>query len=495
MTFWRRETREAELDEEVRTHLNMAAQTLTERGVAQKEAERAAKREFGNVELTKEVTRDAWGGRWLAKLNQRRAVRLADVVEEPRLHRDRRPHTGAGHWLQQRCFFVDRRLVAAEPRRSGPPGVGPNHLRSAWNRRTTLQPDVRPPSRAAEGVHRHFCLDKRPDGSEQQGRRSPHHGGLRNWLGLSHFEAQAAPRPPANLAGRRTERTLEWSCCRDQRGLLARAFRGRPRCSRAAHHGGRRHCDHRWRNARLVQWYYCRLFASGGAALHLRCSTSRKVFLPLSIRLHLVFCNGAPRTRRHFCPSPSGPCRDCGRRPEGIAHRGLSENRLFTQRNAVVDSGSYRQFPFGEGLRPGTLDVADARGAADDHLLRQFGQFATFAHAEPSTRTRCEERAWGWAAATGSPASCGEYAAFRFRRSGRHAVVTMDERAARPLCGTVRFSGVPRLASQSHNSCSSHRPCSAHGNSYWSFAGSQPDALRTGGDAALRSAASCWPQK
>jgi len=68
MTFWRRETREGELDEEVRTHLNMATQALTERGVAQKEAERAAKREFGNVELTKEVTRDAWGGRWLRDL-------------------------------------------------------------------------------------------------------------------------------------------------------------------------------------------------------------------------------------------------------------------------------------------------------------------------------------------------------------------------------------------------------------------------------------------
>src|SRR5437764_1064225 len=134
----------------IRNQLNMATQALKERGVAQKEAERAAKREFGNVELTKEVTRDAWGGRWLAKLNQRRAVRLADVVEESRLHRDRRPHTGAGHWLQHRCFFVDRRLVAAEPRRSGSTGVGPNHLRSTWNPRATLQPDVRPPSRAAE---------------------------------------------------------------------------------------------------------------------------------------------------------------------------------------------------------------------------------------------------------------------------------------------------------------------------------------------------------
>ena len=41
MTFWRRKARETELDQEVRTHLNMATQALTERGVAQKEAERA----------------------------------------------------------------------------------------------------------------------------------------------------------------------------------------------------------------------------------------------------------------------------------------------------------------------------------------------------------------------------------------------------------------------------------------------------------------------
>src|SRR5437868_13811849 len=83
MTFWRRETREAELDEEVRTHLNMAAQTLTERGVAQKEAERAAKRDFGNVELTKEVTRDAWGGRWLQDLISDARYGLRMVSKNP----------------------------------------------------------------------------------------------------------------------------------------------------------------------------------------------------------------------------------------------------------------------------------------------------------------------------------------------------------------------------------------------------------------------------
>ena len=66
--FWRRKAREAELDEEVRAHLDMAAQTAIERGAAQKEAERAARREFGNMGLMKEVTRDGWGWRWLEDL-------------------------------------------------------------------------------------------------------------------------------------------------------------------------------------------------------------------------------------------------------------------------------------------------------------------------------------------------------------------------------------------------------------------------------------------
>jgi hypothetical protein len=42
--FRRRETREAELGEEVHTHLDMAAQARVERGANEKEAERAARR-------------------------------------------------------------------------------------------------------------------------------------------------------------------------------------------------------------------------------------------------------------------------------------------------------------------------------------------------------------------------------------------------------------------------------------------------------------------
>jgi len=65
MSFWRRKRREAELDKELRSHLEMAARERAEQGEDVKDAARAARREFGNVGLVKEVTRDVWGWIWL----------------------------------------------------------------------------------------------------------------------------------------------------------------------------------------------------------------------------------------------------------------------------------------------------------------------------------------------------------------------------------------------------------------------------------------------
>lgn len=62
-TWWRRK-QEVELEEEVRSHLEMAARERVERGEEKKAAEHAVRREFGNVGLVKETTRDAWGWRW-----------------------------------------------------------------------------------------------------------------------------------------------------------------------------------------------------------------------------------------------------------------------------------------------------------------------------------------------------------------------------------------------------------------------------------------------
>ena len=62
--------REKELEEEMRSHLEMAARERVERGVAEGEAASAVRREFGNLELVKETTRDAWGRGFLDRLMQ-----------------------------------------------------------------------------------------------------------------------------------------------------------------------------------------------------------------------------------------------------------------------------------------------------------------------------------------------------------------------------------------------------------------------------------------
>ena len=66
--FWRREQREAELDEELQSHLRMAADERVRGGENQKQAEHSARSEFGNAGLVREVTREMWGSRWISDL-------------------------------------------------------------------------------------------------------------------------------------------------------------------------------------------------------------------------------------------------------------------------------------------------------------------------------------------------------------------------------------------------------------------------------------------
>jgi putative ABC transport system permease protein len=67
--LWRRRQDE-DLDEEIRNHLQMAMRDHVDRGQPAEEAHRSALREFGNVALVKEVTRDMWGWTWLERLAQ-----------------------------------------------------------------------------------------------------------------------------------------------------------------------------------------------------------------------------------------------------------------------------------------------------------------------------------------------------------------------------------------------------------------------------------------
>src|SRR5260370_26313135 len=68
--IWRRKRRNEELSEEIQAHLKLAEREAIETGKTQREAQFAARREFGNVGLAEEVTRDMWGSRWLVDLSQ-----------------------------------------------------------------------------------------------------------------------------------------------------------------------------------------------------------------------------------------------------------------------------------------------------------------------------------------------------------------------------------------------------------------------------------------
>ncbi len=65
---WRRRRREAELDEEIQSHLALAARDLEARGESPTKAAYAARRDFGNRTLVSEATRQMWGGLWLDDL-------------------------------------------------------------------------------------------------------------------------------------------------------------------------------------------------------------------------------------------------------------------------------------------------------------------------------------------------------------------------------------------------------------------------------------------
>ena len=67
--------RKRELQEEIDAHLQMAIADRVARGETEDAARQAAAREFGNVPLVQDVTRDMWGQGWLEQLG--RDVRFA----------------------------------------------------------------------------------------------------------------------------------------------------------------------------------------------------------------------------------------------------------------------------------------------------------------------------------------------------------------------------------------------------------------------------------
>ena len=60
-SLWRWQRQESELDEEIRVHLAMEMEERIAAGMSPEDARAAARRDFGNVPLIRELTRESWG--------------------------------------------------------------------------------------------------------------------------------------------------------------------------------------------------------------------------------------------------------------------------------------------------------------------------------------------------------------------------------------------------------------------------------------------------
>ena len=68
--LFRRGRFERDLEEEMQFHFELQAEENRENGMATEDADYAARRQFGNSELLKETSREAWGWSWLEGLGR-----------------------------------------------------------------------------------------------------------------------------------------------------------------------------------------------------------------------------------------------------------------------------------------------------------------------------------------------------------------------------------------------------------------------------------------
>lgn len=78
MRWWQIRKRDAELERELHSDLELEEEEQRENGLPPEEARYAARRAFGNITLIREQTREAWGWTWIDRLIQdlRYALRL-----------------------------------------------------------------------------------------------------------------------------------------------------------------------------------------------------------------------------------------------------------------------------------------------------------------------------------------------------------------------------------------------------------------------------------
>jgi hypothetical protein len=94
----KRSRRETDLEEEIQSHLRMAEQDCLDRGENPEQAKYRARREFGNLDMVKETTREVWGWSRLDRLIQDLRYAVRQIRRNPGMHP--RPS-----WKHRQCFI------------------------------------------------------------------------------------------------------------------------------------------------------------------------------------------------------------------------------------------------------------------------------------------------------------------------------------------------------------------------------------------------------
>lgn len=97
MNIFHRSQRTEEMEEELRSHVQLRADDLERSGLDRAQAERQARIEFGGRERYKEECHQALGISFFETLVQDGPVRVARVAQVSRFHFRRRDHPGASH--------------------------------------------------------------------------------------------------------------------------------------------------------------------------------------------------------------------------------------------------------------------------------------------------------------------------------------------------------------------------------------------------------------
>src|SRR6185437_7796723 len=83
LRFLHPERRKSDLDDEIAAHLALAAADKREQGADAETAQHEARRQFGNIALVKDVTREAWGWVRLERLLQDARYALRQMRNSP----------------------------------------------------------------------------------------------------------------------------------------------------------------------------------------------------------------------------------------------------------------------------------------------------------------------------------------------------------------------------------------------------------------------------